>query len=112
MPKLDGYEVCRRLKHQTATRLVPIVLVTALGAEEDRIQGIEAGADDFITKPFGQAELKARVRSLLKLKAFTDELEHAEAVLLVLGRTVEARDPTPRDTASGWRRIRSPWEKC
>lgn len=93
MPKLDGYAVCRRLKKEAPTRLVPIVLLTALGAEEARIRGIEAGADDFITKPFSRAELKARVRSLLRLKAFTDELEHAEAMLLTLGRTVEARDP-------------------
>ena len=93
MPKLDGYEVCRRLKQEASTRLIPIVLLTALAAEEARVQGIEAGADDFITKPFSRAELKARVRSLLKLKAFTDELEHAEAMLLVLGRIVEAKDP-------------------
>ncbi len=93
MPKMDGYAVCRRLKQEAATRLVPIVLLTALGAEEARIKGIEAGADDFITKPFSRAELKARVRSLLRLKAFTDELEYAEAMLLTLGRTVEAKDP-------------------
>lgn len=93
MPKLDGYAVCRRLKQEAPTRLIPIVLLTALGAEEARIQGIEAGADDFITKPFSRTELKARVRSLLRLKAFTDELEHAEAMLLALGRTVEAKDP-------------------
>ncbi len=93
MPKLDGYAVCRHLKQEAPTRLVPIVLLTALGAEEARIRGIEAGADDFITKPFSRAELRARVRSLLRLKAFTDELEYAEAMLLALGRTVEAKDP-------------------
>src|SRR5574337_1620007 len=93
MPKLDGYAVCRRLKEKAATRLTPIVLLTALGAEESRIRGIEAGADDFITKPFSRTKLRARVRSLLQLKAFTDELEHAETMLLALGRTVEARDP-------------------
>jgi putative two-component system response regulator len=93
MPKLDGYAVCRRLKQEASTRLVPIVLLTALGAEDARIKGIEAGADDFITKPFSRTELKARIRSLLQLKAFTDELEHAETMLLTLGRTVEAKDP-------------------
>ncbi|MCI0408744.1 MAG: response regulator [Acidobacteria bacterium] len=93
MPGLDGYAVCRRLKERPETCLVPIVLLTALGAEEHLLRGIEAGADDFLTKPFSQAELKARVRSLLKLKAYTDELEHAEAMLLMLGRTVEAKDP-------------------
>ena len=93
MPTLDGYAVCRQLKARPETRLVPIVLITALGDEADKLLGIEAGADDFLTKPFSQAELKARVRSLLKLKAFTDELEYAETMLLTLGRTVEAKDP-------------------
>jgi putative two-component system response regulator len=93
MPALDGYAVCRQLKARPETRLVPIVLITALGDEADKLLGIEAGADDFLTKPFSHAELKARIRSLLKLKAFTDELEHAETMLLTLGRTVEAKDP-------------------
>jgi len=93
MPRVDGYAVCRRLKEEASTRLVPVVFVTALGVEEARIRGIEAGADDFITKPFSRTELKARVRSLLRLKHFTDKLEHAETMLVVLGRTVEARDP-------------------
>lgn len=93
MPTLDGYAVCRQLKARPETRLVPIVLITALGEEADKLLGIEAGADDFLTKPFSHAELRARARSLLKLKAFTDELEHAETMLLTLGRTVEAKDP-------------------
>ncbi len=93
MPKLDGYAVCRRLKEQVSTRLVPIVLLTALGEEAARIRGIEAGADDFITKPFSRTELQARIRSLLQLKTFTDELEHAETMLLTLGQIVEAKDP-------------------
>jgi putative two-component system response regulator len=93
MPTLDGYAVCRQLKARPETRLVPIVLITALGDEADKLLGIEAGADDFLSKPFSHAELKARVRSLVKLKAFTDELEHAETMLLTLGRTVEAKDP-------------------
>ncbi|MBI4379670.1 MAG: response regulator [candidate division NC10 bacterium] len=93
MPKLDGYAVCRQLKANPETRLVPVVLLTALDAEDARILGIEVGADDFLAKPFSQAELKARVRSLLKLKTFTDELEHAGTMLLTLGRTVEAKDP-------------------
>lgn len=92
MPTLDGYVVCRQLKERQETRFVPIVMITALGAEEDRIRGIEAGADDFLIKPFSHAELRSRVRSLLKLKAFTDELEHAESMLVMLGLTVEAKD--------------------
>jgi cyclic di-GMP phosphodiesterase len=93
MPRLDGFEVCQRLKADPATRLIPIVLVTALTAVEDRLRGIEAGADDFLTKPYVAAELEARVRSLTRLKRYTDELDSAASVILTLGRTIEARDP-------------------
>lgn len=93
MPVLNGFEVCRRLKQNPDTRLTPIVMVTALSASGDRVRGIEAGADDFLNKPFDRSELLARVRSLLKLKAHTDELERAESVLFALARSVEAKDP-------------------
>jgi putative two-component system response regulator len=93
MPGIDGFEVCRRLKANRATRLIPVVLVTTLTASEDRIRGIEAGADDFVAKPPALAELEARVRSLLRLKTYTDELDSAEGVILSLGLTIEARDP-------------------
>lgn len=93
MPVLNGFEVCRRLKENPETRLTPIVMVTALSASGDRVRGIEAGADDFLNKPFDRSELLARVRSLLKLKAHTDELERAESVLFALARSVEAKDP-------------------
>jgi putative two-component system response regulator len=92
MPVMNGFELCRRLKDDVATRLIPVVLVTSLGAREDRIRGIEAGADDFLTKPVNPQELQARVRSLVRLKRFTDELDTAEGVILSLGRTVESRD--------------------
>ncbi|MBI4264646.1 MAG: response regulator [Acidobacteria bacterium] len=92
MPKLSGFDLCRRLKEERATRLIPVVLVTALGEREDRIEGINAGADDFLTKPVNAHELKARVRSLVRLKRFTDDLDSAESVILSLGLTVEARD--------------------
>ena len=93
MPGIDGFEVCRLLKSYDATRLVPIVLVTGLNATEDRIRGIEAGADDFITKPPVVLELEARVRSLMRLKRHTDELDSAESIILTLGLTIESRDP-------------------
>jgi putative two-component system response regulator len=73
--------------------LTPVVLVTALSATEDRIRGLEAGADDFLIKPVDRSELLARVRSLLSLKAFTDELEQAEAVLFSLAQSIEGKDP-------------------
>jgi putative two-component system response regulator len=93
MPLLDGFEVCRRLKTDSATRLIPIVLITGLAALEDRVRGIDAGADDFLTKPFATAELTARVGSLTRLKRYTDELESAEVVIMSLARIIEARDP-------------------
>jgi len=93
MPGLDGFEVCQRLKSDLATRLIPVVLVTALSEREDKIQGLNAGADDFLTKPVNAHELRARVRSLVRLKRFTDELDFADSVLFTLAMTIEARDP-------------------
>jgi len=92
MPPPDGLEVCKRLKENPETRLTPVVLVTALSATEDRVRGIEAGADDFLTKPVEKNELLARTRSLLRLKAYTDDLEQAESVLYALARTIEGKD--------------------
>jgi putative two-component system response regulator len=93
MPGKTGYELCRELKEDPKTRLIPIVMITGLSDREDRLKGIEAGADDFLTKPISPEELFARVSSLLKLKEFTDELETADSVLCTLGLSVEARDP-------------------
>jgi putative two-component system response regulator len=93
MPKLDGYEVCRRLKSDAHTILIPVVMITSLQATEERIKGIEAGADEFLSKPFNRQELMSRSRSLLKLKRHTDELENAETVLFTLALSVEAKDP-------------------
>src|SRR5436190_9395108 len=93
MPGKSGYELCRELKENPATRLIPFVLITGLSEREDRVRGIEAGADDFLNKPIFPEELFARVKSLIKLKEFTDELETAESVLCTLGLSVESRDP-------------------
>src|SRR2546430_11141543 len=93
MPGKSGYELCREIKEDSATRLIPVVMITGLSDRQDRLRGIEAGADDFLIKPILPEELFARVKALLKLKEFTDELENAEAVLCTLGLSVEARDP-------------------
>jgi two-component system, cell cycle response regulator len=79
MPGMDGFQVCRRLKDDPATRHVPVVLVTALDGRADRIQGLEAGADDFLTKPIDDVMLFARVSSLTRLKLVIDELRQREA---------------------------------
>jgi putative two-component system response regulator len=93
MPGKSGYELCREIKNNPVTRLIPVVLITGLSDRQDRLHGIESGADDFLNKPIFPEELFARVKSLLKLKEFTDELETAESVLCTLGLSVESRDP-------------------
>jgi putative two-component system response regulator len=92
MPRPDGFDLCRALKADPTTVLIPVVLITALRDTTDRVKGIEAGADDFITKPLNFIEFQARVRALLRLKRYTDELDSAESVILSLAMTVEARD--------------------
>src|ERR1700710_777077 len=79
MPGMDGFEVCRRLKDDPATRHIPVVLITALDGRSDRIAGLEAGADEFLTKPIDDVTLFARVRSLTRLKLVIDELREREA---------------------------------
>ncbi len=93
MPGRTGFDICRAIKSNAETRLIPVVLVTSLTDTGDRIQGIECGADDFLNKPINREELLARVRSLLRLKQFTDELESAETVLFSLALSIEAKDP-------------------
>jgi len=95
-PRGHGFDVCHRLKEHRSTRLIPVVIVTSQGDAGERLKAIECGADDFVLKPFDPTELRARVRSLVRLKRYTDELESAEAVILGLGATIEARDPTTR----------------
>jgi putative two-component system response regulator len=92
MPRLDGFAFCRAVKTNPATRLIPVVLMTGTTEIDDRLSAIEAGADDFLTKPVDQLELEARVRSLMQLKRFTDDLDSAEDVLRSLALMIEARD--------------------
>ena len=91
MPGLSGYEVCRRLRADPATALLPVVLCTSLDAAQERIKGIEAGADDFLTKPVNRQELQARVRSLLRIKALQDEVARHAATLAQWNATLEQR---------------------
>ncbi len=97
MPGMDGYEVCRRLKEDEQTRLTPVVFITALDDRRSRLRGIESGGDDFLTKPFDQLELSARVKSLVRQKRLNEDLDHAEKVLFSIARTVESRDPNTGD---------------
>lgn len=75
LPGIDGYDVCRKLKHSIRTSFIPIIMVTALRGDQERVQGIEVGADDFISKPFNRVELLTRIKSLLRIKALNDALE-------------------------------------
>ena len=93
LPGIDGIEVCRMIKQTQTTRLTPVILITGRSDREHHLSGIRAGADDFLSKPFDGEQLRARVRSLARIKRFTDELDSAESVILSLALTVEARDP-------------------
>lgn len=93
MPRLDGLQTCQVLKHDEETRLIPVVLLTALSSLDDRVAGIDAGADDFLSKPFNTVELFARVRSLIRVKHLNDQLERTENILFALAAAVEAKDP-------------------
>ena len=90
MPRLNGFEACERIKNNPATYLIPVVLVTALSDKQDRIEGIKAGADDFLTRPVDRIELLTRVRSLLALKQRTNELEKRTAQLVAADDELEA----------------------
>jgi len=87
MPELDGYEVCKKIKSTKETQFLPVVMVTALRNEEERIKGIEAGCDDFISKPFDKNELLARVKSLLRIKLLYDQLKLLNELLEKLSVT-------------------------
>ena len=93
MPGKTGFDVCLAIKSKPETRLMPVLLLTSLAGDDDRIRGIMCGADDFLTKPVNKHELLARVHSLMRLKQFTDELDNAETVLMSLALSIEAKDP-------------------
>ncbi len=91
MPEMSGYEVCRKIRETPATEILPVVMVTALDPSEERVKGLEAGADDFLTKPINQAELLARVRSLLRIKKLYDTVQTQAAQLGEWNKTLEQR---------------------
>jgi class 3 adenylate cyclase len=91
MPGMSGYEVCRKIREDPGTGLLPIVMVTALDPSQERIKGLEAGADDFLTKPINQPELLARVRSLLRIKELYDTVQAQSAQLAEWNKTLERR---------------------
>jgi putative two-component system response regulator len=92
LPDVDGFTVCRRLKSTPATSLIPVLMMTGDGANDSCLQALEAGADDFVSKPVAVPELRARVRSAVRMKAQTDDLDNAAATIVMLGATIEARD--------------------
>src|SRR5437660_2636034 len=102
MPDIDGFEVCRRLKSSPATHFIPVVMITALDSPADRVRGLEAGADDFLTKPVTDVVLIARVRSLTRLKMMTDELRMRALTLLEMGVQAPERSAVA-DTGKGGR---------
>lgn len=92
MPRRDGYSVCKAIKSDPRTRLVPVVIVTSLDQIPDKVKAVELGADDYLAKPVNITELTTRVRSLATLKQFTDELEHSSRVFEGIARVAERRD--------------------
>ena len=120
MPDMDGFEVCRRLKTNPATHFIPVVMVTALDSPADRVRGLEAGADDFLTKPVSDIVLIARVRSLTRLKMMTDELRMRAITSLEIGVQAPERIAVA-DTGKGGRILlvddravvlSSGWRRC
>jgi cyclic di-GMP phosphodiesterase len=92
MPGINGIDICRRVKRDPASRLTPIVLITGMAQRESRIEGLEAGADDFLSKPVDMQELLARVRTLVRMKRYTDDLDSATSLIMAMALLIEARD--------------------
>lgn len=92
MPRMSGYEVCKILKSNPKTHLIPIIIVTALRELDDKIKALELGADDFLLKPYNKLELVTRVKSLIRLKELYDDLDSSEDIVFTLVETLEAKD--------------------
>jgi putative two-component system response regulator len=92
MPRLNGYQVCERVKRHQSLRQVPVILMLEDGSMEEKLRGIEVGADDFLTKPFNKLELLTRVKSLVRVKRLNDQVDQSEAAIYQLARVIEEKD--------------------
>jgi putative two-component system response regulator len=92
LPRLNGIEVCRQIKNNAATRLIPVIMLTGMSDFDYKLQAVEAGADDFLNKPFNTVELFARLKALIRNKHLNEQLDCAEDVLFTMARTIEAKD--------------------
>jgi putative two-component system response regulator len=93
MPNMDGYEACQRIKSQPGGRTIPVLMLTALTATEDKIRALESGADDFLNKPINREELRSRIRSLITIRNLRKELDSSENIILTLTTALENKDP-------------------
>lgn len=112
LPLISGYDVCRMVKANETTGLLPVVLVTALSQREDKLKGLEAGADDFLVKPFDRVELLTRISSLLRVKHLTNELENVKNVLFSMVLALEAKDVYTRghsERVADWSGLLGEW---
>src|SRR5665213_615092 len=97
LPGRDGYSICKELKSDPRTRLIPVVVVTGMDNRETRLRALSIGANEFLGKPLDMIELKVRVKALVSLKRYTDELEHASVVLKAIAKVLNARDQQTGD---------------
>ena len=102
MPGMNGYEVCQKIRANPATGMLPVVMVTALDPGQERVKGIEAGADDFLSKPINQPELLARVRSLLRIKELWDTVQSQATQLAEWNRTSSSACRSRSRSSSAW----------
>jgi len=92
MPTMDGWELCRNLKSDPETAMLPVLILTARGSLHDKIRAFDIGADEYVTKPFQPEEIAARIRAMIRLKRIRSQLENAEQVIFAFARAVEAKD--------------------
>jgi len=92
MPRISGFEIIKRIKNEKETQFIPIIVITALSEQEDKLRAIELGADDFLVKPINKLELATRIKSLLRMKLMHDDLDTSESILFSLAQALEAKD--------------------